>query len=393
MTVAVLGGGIQGCSIALELAGRGEHVVLFEQCGSVLTQASRWNEGKLHLGYVYAKDSSRRTARAMLRGSSFFVSWLERLSGSPIPDSAWSSPFVYGVCRDGQLSVDQVREHFSAVEALLEQLPTGVAYPRSRSEVDTVDAAGFDPRHVVAAIATPERSISTDFVCKVLSDALTDNPRIHVQTECRVEALEKVALGRVAVRVGGKAIGPFDHVVNATWQDRLRIDGTFGIAPGAPWTHRYKLALHVSGAEIGPMVSATFMLGEYGDAVSFGGGDYYFSWYPSCRIAFSTELLAPDVTHLLDESRVHATASRTREGLATLLPAVAKLDLDACRWSLRGGFIFARASMDIHGRASGLHRRTDFGVESHGRVHSVDTGKYCMAPLNAHEVAARIIGE
>ena len=63
MRVAVLGGGLQGACVALELSRHGVKVDLYEKSDQCLSQASAHNEGKMHLGYVYANDRSLRTAR------------------------------------------------------------------------------------------------------------------------------------------------------------------------------------------------------------------------------------------------------------------------------------------------------------------------------------------
>ena len=87
MTVAVVGGGIQGCTVALELADRGFRVELFDVADSLVTAASRNNEGKVHLGFVYAADPTLRTARLMMRGAFAFAPTLRRclLYTSPSP--------------------------------------------------------------------------------------------------------------------------------------------------------------------------------------------------------------------------------------------------------------------------------------------------------------------
>ena len=60
----------------------------------------------------------------------------------------------------------------------------------------------------------------------------------------------------------GFSMGIFDHVVNATWQNRIAIDASLGIDPGPPWVHRYKLALHLADAPVIPgLPSCTFILG------------------------------------------------------------------------------------------------------------------------------------
>src|SRR5689334_14845935 len=56
--IAVLGGGMLGVCTALELAHRGRDVTLLEGAADVMQGASRWNEGKIHLGFLYAADAS-----------------------------------------------------------------------------------------------------------------------------------------------------------------------------------------------------------------------------------------------------------------------------------------------------------------------------------------------
>ncbi|HEY3145321.1 MAG TPA: FAD-dependent oxidoreductase, partial [Dongiaceae bacterium] len=71
-TIAILGAGIQGTCAALALAARGCRVDLFDQALQPITQASLWNEGKIHLGLTYAKDRSSRTTDMLLRGALYF---------------------------------------------------------------------------------------------------------------------------------------------------------------------------------------------------------------------------------------------------------------------------------------------------------------------------------
>jgi glycine/D-amino acid oxidase-like deaminating enzyme len=52
--VGVLGGGLQGCCTALALAERNVRVVLFDKNEALLSRAAVANEGKIHLGYMYA---------------------------------------------------------------------------------------------------------------------------------------------------------------------------------------------------------------------------------------------------------------------------------------------------------------------------------------------------
>ena len=98
-TIAIIGGGLQGIGLAIELSMRGFRVELFEKRVVCLSQASLNNEGKIHLGFVFANDRSLETARLMSRGAFRFAPVLERWLESKI-DFKISLPFHYVVHRD-----------------------------------------------------------------------------------------------------------------------------------------------------------------------------------------------------------------------------------------------------------------------------------------------------
>src|SRR6185369_3128378 len=98
---AVLGGGFQGCCVAVELAMRGVRVTLYERNSTLLDGAATANEGKIHLGYTYASDRSLNTARTMLRGALSFAPLTQRYLDTDVP-LATSEPFIYAVHRDSQ---------------------------------------------------------------------------------------------------------------------------------------------------------------------------------------------------------------------------------------------------------------------------------------------------
>jgi len=86
MRVAVLGGGLQGACIAMELASAGISVDLYDKNDRCMSQASAQNEGKIHLGYVFANDRSLRTARTVIKGAVTFASLMRRLRREWYPD-------------------------------------------------------------------------------------------------------------------------------------------------------------------------------------------------------------------------------------------------------------------------------------------------------------------
>jgi hypothetical protein len=60
--------------------------------------------------------------------------------------------------------------------------------------------------------------------------------------------------------------------------------------------------------------------------------------------------------------------------------------------AVAGGIIAAAGETDIDDPDSRLHMRVDVGVRSVDGYHSIDTGKYTLAPMYALEAADRICG-
>src|SRR6187551_2219154 len=121
--VAILGAGIMGASLALFLARRGFDVCLFDRESAPLAGASRWNEGKVHLGYLYAADPSLKTARALLPGGLAFKRLTEELIGMPLGPVTTAEDDIYLVHRDSIIAPDVMQHYFEAVSALVRDHP------------------------------------------------------------------------------------------------------------------------------------------------------------------------------------------------------------------------------------------------------------------------------
>lgn len=400
LRVAVLGAGIQGTCAALALAARGARVDLVDQAAAPITQASRWNEGKIHLGFVYAKDKSGQTADTMLRGALSFDAALQRLTGRWRPADLLSTPFHYAVHRASQLSVDTISAHFAAIAERYRTLRalTREKYFGLDSDFvwerlpDRETAAHYDPRSTLAAFRTIELSVDPARVAEILRQAVSDQARVAFLGGHRVERVDPGPTGQMRVAIAGQgSLGPYDHVVNALWQDRMRIDANVGLRPHRRWLHRYKLAVHITGAEGPRLPSTTIVLGEYGDVVDFGDGRYYLSWYPACKLGEWQDLQPPPLE--LSEATRREVLDRTLGALARIVPASGALNLSQAKVEIEGGYIFAWGKTDISDPMSDLHSRSDIGIRSQGRYHSIDTGKYSMAPYFAEMLADRLCGE
>src|SRR6476660_6880260 len=167
MHVGVLGGGLQGCCIALALADRGIRVTLFDKNETLLSRAAIANEGKIHLGYMYAGDPSLSTAKTMLAGALAFAPFLERDLSRRGDSFLVSVPATYIVHRDSQRGAEDVCAYLTTVHRLVNEAADGrrQAYfgrdlsapirPWSAAE----KATEFDSEIALAAVSTPEIAI------------------------------------------------------------------------------------------------------------------------------------------------------------------------------------------------------------------------------------------
>jgi glycine/D-amino acid oxidase-like deaminating enzyme len=401
MQIGVLGGGLQGCCIALALAERAK-VTLYDRNDTLLSRAAVANEGKIHLGYMYAGDPSLATAKTMMTGALAFAPFLERQLGEPVRNFTVSAPANYVVHRDSQYSAEAVFGYLAKVHTLINEHARGRQddyfgmdlRPPLRPWSAAERAAAFDPTIALAAFDTPEVAIDPTHLAKSLRQCIAANPRIEVRYNSVVVGAEATRSGVVVVSEGaaGPARDRFDHVVNALWDGRLGINATFGLGPGRHWLHRLKYGVSFrlpEGMKAPP--SATFVLGPFGEVVSYGDGLTYLTWYPVCMRAISTDVTPPIWDTYPPEPLRSRILAETLDALSQIMPSLRTLEADrlpdAC---VKGGAIVAWGETDIYDPASELHRRYEIGVTSKGNFHSVDPGKLTMAPYFAEICAQRI---
>jgi len=387
--------------MAFALAERDMSVDLYDREAEPITQASAQNEGKIHLGYVYAHDETMETARLMAEGAWSFAPLLRRWIGPAFDRVPLSSPFLYAVHRTSLLSPDAIQAHLGATHALGTELGTRRRDYLGRDALEppvrlpSVEPH-FSPEAVAAAFRTPELAIDPEVLARSVRERLRTDPAIRLVMRATVTGVERTNTGGVVRFVvdGQAEQDAYDHVVNALWDGRLAIDATAEITPDRPWLFRVKHYLRLpAGAGEDRAPSVTIVLGPYGDTVAYDNGDLYLSWYPAGVSCVSPAMRLPDWPRELSALEADQRRQDIWHHLTGVVPALARLTPGELRTAdVRGGVIFAWGRTDIDDRSSGLHARSAIGPHSWGRYHSVDTGKLTTAPLFAERLAARIGG-
>lgn len=404
MRVGVLGGGLQGCCIALALVARNIPVVLFDRNDRLLSRAAIANEGKIHLGYMYANDPSRSTARMMMQGALAFAPFFTRHLELSADALALSRPAAYVVHRDSQRSVEQVSRYLAEVHTLLGEASEGRkdAYfghdlsGELRQWSDAEREQAFDPALALAAFDSPEVAIDPVALAERVRRRIAQEPGIEVRLNHDVTSVEDDDGGFAVCTTTAESRQRerFDHVVNALWDGRFVINEKRGLRPDRPWLHRLKYGVSFRLPEHVPLPpSATFVSGPFGEVVSYHDGLTYLTWYPVCLKAISGELAPPQWQTYPAEPLRSELLEGTLRAMAQFVPSLVNIRVDELKEvTVKGGAIVAWGATDIYDPASELHRRFEIGVTSTGNFHSVDPGKLTMAPYFADICAARIAG-
>ena len=363
---------------------------------------SAHTEGKIHLGFVYAKDPEGETHRLMTRGALAFAPWLREIAGIEPEEYARGARFHYAVPHLSQLDLDEIETHFQRVEEtfLESQVATGHTYlgrPRHQlfTRLNESDLRRhFDPAAVAGAFETEEEAIDTLRLAEKLRNAVLQSAGIRFRGGLRVleAAFEDGPAVRLVVEeASGRHTQKYDAVANCLWTGRLQLDATLDLIPERPWLFRYKALARWNAPELAasPVPSTTLIVGSYGDVVNYGDGAYYLSWYPEFKLAETQEIDGTLLENSLGGLDHRQLARRGVDAMAHYIPSLRCL---ASRPDVQvsGGVIFGWGSTDIDDPQSGLHQRWRIGPQRHGPYVSVDTGKYTMAPYFALEARSLI---
>jgi glycine/D-amino acid oxidase-like deaminating enzyme len=402
--VTVLGAGMTGVGTALELARQGVHVTLVDQDPHAVNRASLRNEGKIHLGFIYANDRTLATARLQLDGALSFRALLHRWIGRRVETLPLSTPFVYLVARDSLLTMDELEQHYAAIDSIYRERlrldPTTDYLGRRPARLYDRCPTGGMPRpfskdNFMGAFLTQELAIDTDALAQALRGAVTANNNIDFLPEHKVVSLER-ADGRLRIE-GTKPNGTWridsDQVVNALWENRIAFDRMIGVDCPTGWVHRLKYRVIAQiPAKLREGPSATMVLRPYGDVVVRPDGTAYLSWYPVGLQGWTHETSPPDSWNAPcrgegDEAKSRSLAHAIIGAIDAWYPGMGEsrpIVIDA-------GVIVAYGKTDVGDAASALHDRTQVGVSSFDGYHSVDPGKLTTAPLFALRAAERVL--
>lgn len=392
----VLGAGIQGCCAALVLSKLGFQVRLYDKSSALMNRASANQEGKIHLGFVYARDESMITARTMIEHALHFAPALESLIGTAIDWAPHlSKRFYCGIHRDSSLTMDEHIVHFNTLEKIYEEVSDdkNLHYlgrrPKRIWSMDT--QFRFSGSSMVHAVHSEETAVHPGWMRKVIVTAVEQNPEITTFVRHDVEHVEKLDQ---TFTVSGKNMegawkSTADIVVNCLWEGKHRIDKELQRDQSSDWITRVKYGFLLdSTPQFRDLPSLIITHGPFGDIVNYPyDNSIYVTWYPSCLAYIGQTDRLPDAWEAVCEGRhppglVGRMLEESIANLSEYVPPLKQLKLK----QIMAGAIMGNGKTDISDRESGLHRRHGIGVDASDGYYSIFTGKYTSGPANAIEL-------
>lgn len=411
--VAVLGGGIQGCTMALLFEKHGYDVTIFDKSTDILNRASSNQEGKIHLGLVYSGDQTLKTGARMLESALRFSGYLEYLVGETIDWAKWkSSKFHYMVPYDSILSPTELELYFNNLQAIYYEMLKGdptLSYlgerPQRLYRPIPLNKTLVNESFFEAAFESEEYAISHSELKLAIKRALRSKHTIHtllntIVLETRREvgnfsALDRNTTFQIVTNLG--VHGGFDKVVNCLWEGRREIDQQMGIPAWSGNNVRLKFGIKTEYMEpLATMPSMTIVNGPFGDFVNYPGDQkMYFSWYPVSMHGMVVDEKIPAELHDIADGAIPRELasfqidSHQQSFDAMLLPQGPALDFKCPE--LVGGFILGNGKSDIQNRDSLLHTRCDEPIYHEDGYFSISTQKFTSAPYHAYLLEKRFL--
>ncbi len=398
--ITILGGGFQGCCVALMLSNLGFRPTLIEKKQKLMSSTSLNQEGKVHLGFVYGLDKTFETASRLVNDSLVFSEYLDGLVDYSIDWTALkSTTFEYLIRRDSLLSVNQVEEHFKNVNDAFyanevskrpEYIGSSIEKLFSKKDIPSY----FNDKLFKGCFETAELALSPERLAEVMRQSI-ESKEIELVNNCEVTSISpsNKSITVMTDRQGEYLEFNSDLVINCLWNDQLHIEN-FILPTNRKLNYRFKLGLVAEWPNSENTQSFTIIQGPYGDFVNYPReGKIYFSWYPLCKLGMCYDNRPPkewsDINGLISESAQSELIELNLQKLKEII------DLPISEFQncvLKGGIIVGDGDADINLHSSLLHSRSTNPIFKIGSNYiAIRTGKFSSAPRNTWLLEQQLI--
>ena len=303
MNIAIIGGGIFGCTAALRLARDGHRVTLLESAADVILGATFTSSGRVHLGYHYPRDSA--TAKQSARG---FRRFCQTFSAAVRDDF----PNAYFIAKEGSRTTPEAFLKFCAEHNL----------PADPIDLDMVAAY---IRGVSLGVYSKEAVCDADALRDVLSWRLSA-AYVTVWSNASVRRIYHGASGGYDISLAHGARTRFDAIVNATYAAQNELTAQLGhqVQP-RQYEHT---AVAIIRAPWSAAAGITIMDGPFATILPYGKSNYHMLYHVEDSVIARSEEPVANV-EILNGPRLNESEwfEKLRGRCAMFVPALARAQL------------------------------------------------------------------
>jgi len=389
----VLGGGIQGCCIALMLRKHGYEVKIVDKSKDIFDRASLNQQGKIHLGFNWGLDTSLKTGKKLMLDALYFAPYLEYLLGKKINWEKFKSiNYNALVAKDSMLSPDELDAYFQKLQTIYgdymknEKLTYLGKRPKRLFQKTSLPKQ-VNPNLFQACFATEEAALRTESLKKIIKEKI-QSENIPLCLNQYVTGAKRTSNGFIVeTHSENKDIRQLesDLVVNCLWEGKMALDKIMGIKVGKDSNLRFRYGIIMkTPPSLQDLPSFVMMQGPYGDFVNYPQSkESFFSWYPSSMKGMVIDQNMPPSWEEACAGNITNTLRQSLENenyyhLHQIIPSLKEFE-DS---TILGGVIVAKGHHDIHDPNSKLHERSDFPITENDGYFSINTGKFTSAPRN-----------
>ena len=400
--IVIIGGGIAGCTTALELAKQHSEVeiTILEQASEILQGTSARTPGRMGLGYHYFDAKTAKTY--MERTLGFMKEYSDCFLGDD--ETPHLQNGRYFIVKNSILPPDEVLAGYKKIsdhyEKICESDSHNNIFQTQRTHETLASEAfegGVDPAKIAYAIQTKERLLDWKKFDSRLKKELALCPNIKIKTNFKAE--------EVASRQGGGFVfaGEVegDYVVNCTWQNIEQLNQKIGLGdaqfkkedPKKSATARLKLLTEVIlPPELECAHSMFFCFGEHAMFSNLGNGIGRITYAPVTNFGTTTESEMPArwqrwLTKGLSFEEQQEYGQKIIAGVSRYIPAMAGAVVNG----VIAGIVKSKGGVELSNPNSPFHQRACSGVEEQ-QIGWIDNAAmklfYCLD--NAKEVVAII---
>lgn len=403
--ITIIGGGIAGCTTAVELRKQGHEVVILERDEDVLLGTSARTPGRMGLGYHYF-DSE--TAKLYMTNT---LGFMKRYSDCFLGDE--TTPYLrngrYFITKDSLIGLQELMASYDKMSAHFEKMcridnsnDIFHDYHLHRAMDPSEFQNDVNMDKVAFAIETKELLLDWEKYKALLKSEIKQSGAA-IKTGYEISQVIRTQDGKFEVISNNGESEISDYVINCTWQNIDKINDLVGIGdaktkkddPNESVTSRLKLLAEVELPEsLREKHSMFFCVGPHAMFSNMGNGIGRITYAPVTNFGVTTDNQMPEqferwLNHGLSPEEEEEYGRKIIEGVAEYIPEMKHAKLKR----VIPGVVKSKGSVTLDDRESPFHKRNYDGVQEQ-QIGWVDNAamKLFYALSNAEKVS-EIIAE